>query len=118
MIWYLGIHIETGQNYWILVWPMIIIDALGNPLIKVLEKTGKIQGGGRIYKHSIAGKIKYALQVVLITLLWIKEVFPYEYEEVAIYFVLSIATVLAFFSVFCKVKPSTCEKIWRTSNGS
>lgn len=116
LVWYFGYNARAEYDYWPLILLMIVIDAAGNPIIKVLEKKGQIKSNGKMYKHSIAGKIKYTLQVVLVLLLWSEEVFPYKYQEVTIYFVLSIATTLALLSVFCKAKPSTCEKLWQSNN--
>ncbi len=115
IIGYFGFIVSSYHYYWILIVAMIIIDITGNPTIKILEKKGMIEGEEKIYKHSVAGKIKYALQIVLVLLLWNEEVSLFMYQEVVIYFVLSIATALAFLSVFCKIKPSTCQKLWQSS---
>lgn len=110
-------HLGISSYYWPLAILMSVIDIFGTPMIKVLDKMGKIKSGGKIYKHSPVGKIKYALQVVLVLLLLNTEMHPFKYQEIAINFTLSIATVLSFFSVFCKISPVICQKIWQ-SNGN
>jgi len=102
VLWHYGSHLIFTFSLVV----MSIIEYGGNVLLYFLNKSGKVRKvNGQIYEHLMIGKIKFFAQVVLAILLWAIKCFAFSWMWLPVYLniVFGIITVLAAFSVLCKI---------------
>lgn len=101
VIWYLG---DSFSSLWVFVF-LFFVEGAGNIIIFLLDKLKLIKRGRNIYEHLVIGKIKFGLQVALVTFLWVAVFISPDWYwwKLWINLFLGVILLLAVFSIACKI---------------